>query len=423
MSDPPHQPLAPLYSGAPEIHYDSQGNAYQLECDGNFVPYHGPPDARAHDALSLPMQHAFQFSLRPVQDGPSQQSIPIDPALQTALQTPLPCGPYLDLTHPGTIADAKGLKCADKVAGSCGNGKGKECTENPPKKRQRVHCVLSGSDNNEPLPKCSTSYGKSELQNLFATVEEQLPIGQKGWKEVKRRYNKWVKATRHTVRPPKALENKFQGYLRLKKPMGNAECPPEVKHVHELEALMNEHVGTCELSNAESQSDNDSPDVEVTAVARRAPSPPMKRKARASGGDLAEKLFTVFDPESQRAHDNAHANRSFANTQVITLTQQLCDTQALSESLLTQNTVLQNRVHDLERANDRAVIRAELMSEFTQRSEPDCGRTRLPSPPRRSRSRKNKPGIDRVNGKIRCEHIYPDGGATTYWLSDPSTDD
>ncbi|KAJ7830157.1 hypothetical protein B0H14DRAFT_3465051 [Mycena olivaceomarginata] len=256
MSDLPRQPLAPLYSGAPKIHYDSQGNAYRLERDGNFVPYHGSLriqagpesaaanqvshvsqatlDARAPDAPSLPMQHAFQFSLRPVQDGPSQQSIPIDPALQTALQTPLPRGPYLDLTHPGTIANAKGLKHADKVAGSRGNGKGKERADNPPKKRQRVHRALSGSDNDEPplkrvkggRPAGSTSYGKSELQHLFATVEEQLPMGQKGWKEVERRYNKWVKATGHTVHPPKALENKFKGYLRLKKPTGDAECPP-----------------------------------------------------------------------------------------------------------------------------------------------------------------------------------------------------
>jgi hypothetical protein len=69
---------------------------------------------------------------------------------------------------------------------------------NPPKKRQRVHRTLSGSDNDEPPPKCvkggrpagSSSYGSSELQHLFATVEEQLAMGQKGWKEVERRYNK-----------------------------------------------------------------------------------------------------------------------------------------------------------------------------------------------------------------------------------------
>jgi hypothetical protein len=192
-----------------------------------------------------------------------------------------------------------------------------------------------------------------------------------------------------------------------------------VKRAHELEVLMNEHVGTRELSDAESQSDNDSSDVEVTAVARCAPSPPMKRKARASGGDLAEKLSTAFDPELQRARNDARANRSFENTQVISLTQQLRDAQALSENLRTQNAVLQNRVHDLERANDCAMMRAELMSELTQRSEPNRGRTRLPSPPRHRRSRKNEPDIDRVDGKIRCEHIYPDGGAMTYWLSDP----
>ncbi|KAJ7724101.1 hypothetical protein B0H16DRAFT_1597052 [Mycena metata] len=389
-------PLAPLYSGAPEIHYDAQGKAYVRDRDGNFVPY-GPPDARARDAPSQPIEQAFNFSLRPVQDGPSQQHpIPIDPALQT----PLPRGPYLDLTHPGTIADAKGLKRADKIAGSRRNGKSKERADSVPKKRSRVHRVSSDSDSDEPpskrgkggRPAGSTSYGKTELNHMFKVVGDVKPIGQKGWKKVEHKQNKWAKANGYAVRPPKAIENKFKGYLRLKKPTGDAECPPEVKRAHELEALINERVGTRELSDAQSQSDDDSSDVEVTAVARRAPSPLLKRKSRASGGDLAAKLSAAFDPEAQRSRDDARAHRSSENTQILTLTQQVRDAQALSESLRAQNTVLQGRPHDVERQLDRVTVRADIMAEFaqrgdqfSQRSEPQRGRTRRPSAPPRPR--------------------------------------
>ncbi|KAJ7713384.1 hypothetical protein B0H16DRAFT_1621339 [Mycena metata] len=410
--------LAPLYSGAPEIHYDTQGKAYVRDRDGNFVPY-GPPrmqqqtvydpqvsqatshctfqDARARDAPSQPIEQAFNFSLRPVQDGPSQQHpIPIDPALQT----PLPRGPYLDLTHPGTIADAKGLKRADKIAGSRRNGKSKERADSVPKKCSRVHRVSSDSDSDEPpskrgkggRPGGSTSYGKTELNHMFKVVGDVKPIGQKGWKKVEHKQNKWAKANGYAVRPPKAIENKFNGYLRLKKPTGDAECPPEVKRAHELEALINERVGTRELSDAESQSDDDSSDVEVTAVARRAPSPLLKRKYRASGGDLAAKLSAAFDPEAQRSRDDARAHRSSENTQILTLTQQVRDAQALSESLRAQNTVLQGCLHDVERQLDRVTVRADIMAEFaqrgdqfSQRSEPQRGRTRRPSAPPRPR--------------------------------------
>lgn len=162
----------------------------------------------------------LQFSLRPVQDVPSQQHpIPIDPALQT----PLPRGPYLDLTHPGTIADAKGLKRADKVAGSRRNGKSKERADSVPKKRSRVHRVSSDSDSDEPpskrgkggRPAGSTSYGKTELNHMFKVVGDVKPIGQKGWKKVEHKQNKWAKANGYAVRPPKAIENKFKGVRGL----------------------------------------------------------------------------------------------------------------------------------------------------------------------------------------------------------------
>lgn len=148
----------------------------------------------------------LQFSLRPVQSGSAQNPIPIDPAL-----IPLPAGADLDLTDGATIAKAKGLKRADKVAGS--RRKGKERADPKGKKRQRVS---SGSDNDsEPAakrgrPQGSANYSKDDLRKMFDLIEEELPVGQKGWKEVERRYNKSAKLKGRATRPPKAIENKFK---------------------------------------------------------------------------------------------------------------------------------------------------------------------------------------------------------------------
>ncbi|KAJ7784222.1 hypothetical protein B0H16DRAFT_1446477 [Mycena metata] len=351
----------------------------------------------------------------PAQPGPM---IPIDPALQA-----LPAGRDLDLTHAGTIASAKGLNRR--------NGKGKERADKPAASKKRAHARASSVSDNEPTakrgrPQGSANYGKSELCKMFELVEDALPVGQRGWREVEAKYNDWAEDTEHAQRLPKALENKFKQYLRQKKPMGDASCPPEVKRAHQLKEQINEKVGTRELSDPEFQdgSDSDSSsEVEVTAVARRAPTPPLRRKSRASGADLATKLASAFDPESQRARDRARAQRGLDNTQVLTLSQQLRDANALAENLRAQNTNLQNRVHDLERENDRATLRAELM-QLAQRDDEDRGRPRRLSRPRQChRSHKNDPDIERVRGKIRCEHIYPDGSAMTYWVSDPSMDD
>ncbi|KAJ7679987.1 hypothetical protein B0H14DRAFT_3681673 [Mycena olivaceomarginata] len=480
MSDQPNcTPFTPLYSVIPELSYDSKGNPYSLDPNGHWVPYHGPlpntrkigpestgtpsfirvPEStlenRSRGAPSSPIEHAFQFSLRPVQDDTAQQqipnaprqSIPIDPAL-----VPLPGGADPDLRHGPTVANAIGLKRAEKVGGS--RRKGKERADPKGKKRQ---CASSGSDNDsEPVakrgrPQGSANYGKEDLRKMFDLIAETLPVGQKGWKEVERKYNKWVKQNGRAERPPKALENKYKQYLRQKKPSGSGSCPPEVKRAHEIEDLINQRVGTRELSDSEfdDQSDAGSSDgdievIERTAIAHRAPTPPLPRKSRARGTDLANRLANAFDPEVQRHRDEARARRSSENTQILTLSQQLRDERATTENLRSENNILRNRIHDVERTLERAELRNEMMSfagdhRGRSPSRPRHRRSPSPSHPRHRRSRsprrhrhtrppgyrshKRDTGIERVNGKIRCETIYPDGGAMTYWVSDPSTDE
>ncbi|KAJ7437212.1 hypothetical protein B0H11DRAFT_2255560 [Mycena galericulata] len=456
---PNRVPFAPLHPRVPELMRDSEGNVLYREPDGSWRHHNGPlpqsllgqrPDQApepvhrfgasalidsSHGAPSSPIEHAFnqdqyQFALQPVGAGTAQHAIPIDPALIT-----LPGGADLDLRDPATIARARGLKPADKVAGS--RRKGKERASDPKgKKRQRASSV--SEDESEPQrkrgrPTGSGNYHKEDTAKLFDLIEEELPVGQKGWKVIHRRFNKWAVLHGRTKRSPKSLENKYKTYLKAKKPTGSASCPPEVKRAHEREDLINERVGTRDLSDSEFDDNSDAAssddDVEVlehgatsvrTAVARRAPTPPLRRNARATGADLANKLAHALDPDVQKARDDSRAQRTFENTQILTLTQQLRDAQAVTEGLRSQLTILQNHVHDLERARDRAEMRLEVL-QMSNSGDGTRGRSRRRN--RALRSHKRDTGIQRVGKKIRCETLYPEGGAMTYWVSDPSTDD
>jgi hypothetical protein len=151
-------------------------------------------------------QPEYQYTLWPIRNNTSSAPLPIDPAL-----LPLPGGPSLDLRDGPTITSAIGLKCAEKVGGS--RCKGKECADSKGKKRQRASSV---SDNDsEPVakrghPHRSANYGKDDVRKMFDLVAELLPVGQKGWKEVERRYNKWAKQNGRAERPLNALKNKYK---------------------------------------------------------------------------------------------------------------------------------------------------------------------------------------------------------------------
>ncbi|KAF8178801.1 hypothetical protein K438DRAFT_1769258 [Mycena galopus ATCC 62051] len=450
MSDQPSRtPFTPIY--APELTRDANGNILYRERDGRWLPYNGPlpnnqqlmpeqtsqplghvpvanhslQNDRSRGGPDSPIEHAFQpqgpyqFSLRPVQShtqhpipvqANTAQHIPIDPAL-----LPLPGGPDLDLTHGPPIAHALGLKRAEKVGGS--RRKGKERADPKGKKRQRAS---SGSDNDsEPVakrgrPAGSGNYGKEDVGQLFELIEEELPVGQKGWKVIMKRFNKWAKKNGRPKRVGNALENKYKQYLKQKKPTGEAACPPEVKRAQELEDLINQRVGTRDISDSEfndsDSSDND--EIEVveppsasirTAVARRNPTPPLRRKSRANGTDLANKLANAFDPDVQKARDDARSQRAFENTQLLALSQQVRDAQAVAESLRAQNTILQNRINDVERARERDELRWEML-ELARGGEGGRGRSRRRDHVVGYRSCKREPGIQR-------------------WVSDPSTDD
>src|SRR4051812_11833702 len=69
------------------------------------------------------------------------------------------------------------------------------------------------------------------------------------------------------LKPSHYLPLTYFQYLKMKKPTGNVTCLPEVKCMHELEDLINQHIGTHDISDSKFiNSDDGSPDDNIKIV-------------------------------------------------------------------------------------------------------------------------------------------------------------
>ncbi|KAF7372569.1 hypothetical protein MVEN_00119500 [Mycena venus] len=388
-------------ANVPGIQYNANGLPWLRDPDGNwviawhFLPQEAPaPLASSAMAQSAAQPASFNFpptlSGHPLMSGPNNAyPPPIDPRLLPQL----PDGDDLDLTDPRTIAKARLGNPAPRVGGSRQKSK-------DPRGKQRRYPFDSddGASDGERAPKRgrrkgSSNFSREDVAKLLDYVEKHLPLGQKGWKAIQSDFSKWASESGRPERDVKSLETKYKLLLKTKKP--------------------------TELSDSEFDDDSDG-SIEVldppaavrTAVAHRAPSPPLRRKSRMNAPELVDKLSRAFDPDALKSRNDEHAQQSFQTTQFFTLLQQLRDAQTTIEALRTQISVLQNHSHDVERARDRAEIRLEM------RGGGYAGHTK----PVYCSQFKGRSDVQRDNGQVRCEQVYPDGGACTYWISDPSTD-
>ncbi|KAJ7440630.1 hypothetical protein B0H11DRAFT_2352418 [Mycena galericulata] len=438
MSDPAVPPFTqPAF---PELHFDNAGRAWLRDANGQFSMAPSAPQARPNlgqdSTAAGPVQSGVQPAAYnfPPSFGAASSYRPqplIDPSLLR-----LPEDNDFDLSDPSTIAKARGLKPAKKVAGS--RHKDQDAKG---KKRQ----LSSDSDSVSDAPvtkkgrrKGTPNYNKDDTNKLLDIIEKKRPLGQKGWKSVARSYRKWARSVGRPERDVKGLEGRYklvrmpiprslwlmsniiQKLLKTKKPTGDGHCPPEYKRAHRIEALIDQRAGARNLSDSDVDDgddlSSDAESVEVldakpsdihTAVARRAPTPPLRRNPRMNAPELVNKLAQAFDPEVQKSRDDDRTQRSFQNTQIFTLSQQLRDTQATVESLRNQITVMQNRTHDVERARDRAEFMLEVYEGRVS------GHVKQE---RRMQRYRDHPDIVPVNSSARCETIYPDGGACTEWF-------
>jgi hypothetical protein len=115
--------------------------------------------------------------------------------------------------------------------------------------------------------------------------------------------------------------------------------------------------------------------------------------------ELLTRLSGAFDPATQRARDNEQADRSLANTQLMTQAQQLQDAQNRINTLHAQLFNLCSKLYDSQCACDKADLHVEMLQSQISGSH----RKLCLLPPKR---------------KSLMHKHYPDGGQSIRWLSD-----
>ncbi|KAF8201135.1 hypothetical protein K438DRAFT_1758445 [Mycena galopus ATCC 62051] len=383
---------------------------HHLGMDMRTLPRYRGHDGRGPDGPVYP-QEQYQFALRPVMNSTPQ----VDPAL---LRDDREHGAFVHpkhrVEHENRPRPKKDVHPKASHKPKKGKGKGK------------AHDVSSDSESDGDDARGKTCTGRSGVQNynkvdkgmLFDTIEELLPTGEKGWKLVEGVYNAKAMLVGRPERVASSLRTKYQSYTKQKKPTGKGECPPEVKRAHEIEDLINTKAGTRDLDDdSELDNDNDTNDSDVPKV--------VEPLAHLSAADAVNKIVHSLDPATLRVRDEARAHHSFERAQLMTLSAQV-------DSLCSQLSTLQQENNDLKCERDHADMErtwAACLDEVVCGRSYDHSYARSRSPSHyRHRGRgqgrttfAERDGLQRVGGKVRTEHRYPDGGAVTFWETDASS--
>lgn len=135
--------------------------------------------------------------------GPSSSSRP-------PTEVPLP----EDNFPPPNQLAARVARPAQRVAGvhhSDSKGKGKE---NEPikmeRKRKRAGSPIAATKKHKGRAAGAANYTEREINYLLDLLEDDLPLGGKGWNTVADKYNEWADACGRPQRTAKSLENKFK---------------------------------------------------------------------------------------------------------------------------------------------------------------------------------------------------------------------
>ena len=272
------------------------------------------------------------------------------------------------------------------------------------------------------------------MNTLLDCVEEELPLGQRGWLAVTTKFNKWASKNSHPEWKVSSLETKFKQVrlainvifasysipqlVKMLKPTGTGVCPPKISRAHEIDELINERAGTRNLDDSkydeavnksDGSTDEELPS-RLTAIARsqhmEAPPPVHCNTQGAAATELMSRLSNALNPEAQKARDDEWANRAFATTQYLTLSQQLRDAQATNDKLHGQLFDLRNQLYEAHRDRDCLEMRLEML-------------------------KMSQSGGSKVQGvyhhlpkeKHQCYKWFADGGRSLTWLMDDEDDD
>ena len=135
--------------------------------------------------------------------------------------------------------------------------------------------------------------------------------------------------------------------IETRKPTGEGKHPESVTHAKAIDKLINDKLATRNIND-----DNDAEDIDAgfsdddvtleddaepvhTVITRSDCSATQQHQCGCNSQvtDLSQKLTASLDPETQRLCDEERATRSLQNTQIFTISQQLCDSNTASEAL------------------------------------------------------------------------------------------
>ncbi|KAG2342378.1 hypothetical protein BDR05DRAFT_1001003 [Suillus weaverae] len=359
--------------------------------------------------LTTPATFSWPHSLSP--PSPSGSCFLPPSTYQDPAHIPLPDLLDRDLHDPLVIAASREYTPAIKTGGARrktarankGKGKDKENANMDSSSRPQKHARAIEDDEDDPRvkrgrPNGSNNYSSADVKFLLDLVEDELPLGQKGWQVIHSKFMQW--ANRHGRPQCKAtsLETKFKQFVKTTKPTGDGVCPPNVTRAHELNVRINERA----VVKVRSMSP-----LEHTAVTHATwTDAPVPCRQGAAASELLSRISGAFDTAVQQAWDEDHATRSLANTQLLAQGQQLRDANTVSEKLRTQLFDLQSRLYNVERQHDLNQLHLEMM----QMHQPAPNQ----AAPRSHHLHKPKP-------KQANYTYYPDGGQSVLWHSDPET--
>lgn len=178
--------------------------------------------------------------------------------------------------------------------------------------------------------------------------------------------------------------------------------------------MISERAGTREVNDSEFEADPDDdvdghtsdPAIEISsdeapevlATIKRAnpnPNPNSGRKAT-TGVALMQKIADNFAPSAQRQRDHQRAEQSLSSIHILTLSQQLRDSQKSESTLRSEITQLYNRLHAAESARERLELKWELLGGRAIMRRPGAGAC---SQPKRRHTRHHEP-VTRTDGHI-----------------------
>jgi hypothetical protein len=217
--------------------------------------------------------------------------------------------------------------------------------------------------------------------------------------------------------------------------MGVGVCSPQVSWAHEIENLINKKASTRDLNDSDFNDEGANELIKISSDKEEegspvpSPLPPAGPAAvksaiarsicngnshhtgqASSGPDLISNLSRVFDPDTQKAHDAECANCSLKNTHFLVQSQQLCDLQQSNEHLHQWLTDLQAQLQEAGCNCDLAELKLEMLQ------MPGIGMSR-PAPQRSEQCRQCHV-IGMPKKKCKCEETYPEGGGSTWWVTD-----